>query len=73
MRGNWRQTYTNDFIWLYERRLFVTNAEGTSAILFVGFPSGGLLRQTMLQVSELRWVPTYITLNTIFFARIVDA
>jgi hypothetical protein len=69
MRGNWRQTYTNGYMWLCQGRVFVTNTEGTSAILFVGFPSDRLLRQTI----ESSKAPTHITLNTIFFARIVGA
>jgi hypothetical protein len=73
MRGNWRQTYTDGYIWLYKGRLFLMNTEGTSAILFVGFPGGRLLRQTMSQVSKLSEGHTHVTLNTIFFARIVEA
>jgi hypothetical protein len=67
MRGNWRQTYTNGYI--CQGRVFVTNTEGTSVILFIGFPSDRLLRQTIESSKGL----THITLNTIFFARIVGA
>lgn len=41
-------------IWLYKGTVSVTNMEGTLAILFVGFPSGCLLRQTMSHVTESR-------------------
>jgi hypothetical protein len=69
--GNGARPIQNDNDWPYKGSVFVTNTEGASAILFVGFPNGRLLRYTM-SVNRVRDQPIS-PITRSFFARNADA